>query len=113
MARVHRHCSAARPSAAHFMGLRGPCRAAPGCLASPACGSRLQRARAPRPWVCAARAAVLAAVTFLGESFSVVNGVGLGVLIAGVALFNWTKYQKMASGQAKGATRLPPAKDKH
>ena len=50
--------------------------------------------------------AVLAAVVFLDESFSVVNGVGLGVLIAGVALFNWTKYRKMATGQAKGA-RLP------
>ena len=50
---------------------------------------------------------MLAAVVFLGESFSVVNGIGLAVLIAGVALFNWTKYRKMASGQAKGAA--PPA----
>lgn len=51
--------------------------------------------------------AVMAAVSFLGESFSAINGVGLVVLIGGVALFNWTKYQKMLSGQAKGARRSP------
>jgi hypothetical protein len=45
----------------------------------------------------------MAAVSFLGESFSATNGVGLVVLIGGVALFNWNKYQKMLSGQAKGA----------
>ena len=41
-------------------------------------------------------AAVLAAVTFLGETFSRVNAVGLCVLILGVVLFNYSKYRKVA-----------------
>jgi solute carrier family 35 protein C2 len=42
-------------------------------------------------------AAVAAAVLFLGESFTWVNGMGLLVLIAGVVLFNYLKYQKLKS----------------
>ena len=42
---------------------------------------------------------MLAAVTFLGETFSAVNGVGLCVLILGVVLFNYSKYKKVGSGQ--------------
>jgi hypothetical protein len=38
---------------------------------------------------------VAAAVLFLGESFTWVNGMGLLVLIAGVVLFNYLKYQKL------------------
>jgi hypothetical protein len=49
----------------------------------------------------------MAAVFFLGESFSFVNGVGLAVLICGVALFNWFKYQKIVSGEAKGSKAVP------
>lgn len=49
----------------------------------------------------------MAAVFFLGESFSFINGVGLVVLICGVALFNWFKYQKIVSGQAKGGKPAP------
>ena len=41
---------------------------------------------------------VLAAVAFLGEDFTAVNAAGLAVLIAGVALFNYTKYRKIAAG---------------
>ncbi|KAK9915304.1 hypothetical protein WJX75_007302 [Coccomyxa subellipsoidea] len=56
---------------------------------------------------------VMAAVTFLGESFSFINGVGLVVLIMGVALFNYNKYQKILSGQAPGSRKPAsvPAKD--
>ena len=46
--------------------------------------------------------AVVAAVIFLGESFSRINALGLCVLVAGVFLFNWSKYQKIARGQARG-----------
>ena len=42
---------------------------------------------------------VLAAVAFLGESFSRINAAGLAVLVAGVALFNYTKYRKVAAEQ--------------
>ena len=45
--------------------------------------------------------AVMAAVTFLGEEFSAVNALGLLILIFGVLLFNYTKYKKIISGQAK------------
>lgn len=38
---------------------------------------------------------VAAAVLFLGETFTAVNALGLVVLIAGVALFNWQKYRKL------------------
>eukprot|EP00884_Botryococcus_braunii_P017261 jgi/Botrbrau1/4218/Bobra.0044s0018.2 len=43
---------------------------------------------------------VMAAVIFLGEDFSFINGIGLVVLVAGVALFNYTKYQRLISGEA-------------
>ncbi len=49
----------------------------------------------------------MAAVIFLGESFSFINGVGLVVLIMGVALFNYNKYQKILSGQAAPSGRKP------
>ncbi|KAK9819261.1 hypothetical protein WJX81_007119 [Elliptochloris bilobata] len=45
---------------------------------------------------------VVAAVVFLGESFSRINALGLCVLVAGVFLFNWSKYRKIARGQARG-----------
>ncbi len=53
--------------------------------------------------------AVMAAVTFLGESFSFINGVGLVVLIMGVALFNYNKYQKILTGKAPGGRKPAPA----
>jgi hypothetical protein len=43
---------------------------------------------------------VMAAVMFLGEDFSFINGIGLVVLVAGVALFNYTKYHRLISGEA-------------
>jgi multidrug transporter EmrE-like cation transporter len=46
---------------------------------------------------------VLAAVAFLGESFSRVNAAGLAVLVAGVALFNYDKYRKVAAEQRAAA----------
>ena len=54
---------------------------------------------------------VLAAVAFLGESFSRINAAGLGVLVAGVALFNWTKYRKVAAEQreAEAAAEIAAA----
>ena len=42
-----------------------------------------------------------AAVLFLHEPFTVVNAMGLVVLVAGVLLFNWIKYQKMRQGEIK------------
>ncbi|KAG7670945.1 hypothetical protein Ndes2437A_g04581 [Nannochloris sp. 'desiccata'] len=39
-----------------------------------------------------------AAVLFLHESFTLVNAMGLVVLIAGVVLFNWLKYNKLKQG---------------
>jgi len=41
-----------------------------------------------------------AAVLFLHESFTLVNAMGLVVLIAGVVLFNWLKYKKIKQGGA-------------
>ncbi|KAL4448483.1 hypothetical protein ABPG75_005702 [Micractinium tetrahymenae] len=38
---------------------------------------------------------VAAAVIFLGENFTWVNGLGLLVLILGVVLFNWFKFRKL------------------
>ena len=46
--------------------------------------------------------AVLAAVLFLGEHLTAINCVGLVVLVLGVALFNYTKYKKVITGQAVG-----------
>jgi hypothetical protein len=56
-------------------------------------------------------AAVMAAVVFLGEDFSFINGVGLVVLICGVALFNYTKYQRIVSGEAAVITPSTLRKD--
>ena len=50
--------------------------------------------------------AVLAAVTFLGEHLTYINCIGLVVLVLGVALFNYTKYKKVITGQAV-STRAP------
>ena len=40
-----------------------------------------------------------AAVLFLHESFTMINAMGLLVLIAGVVLFNWLKYMKLKQGE--------------
>ena len=55
---------------------------------------------------------VLAAVAFLGESFSKINAAGLAVLVAGVALFNWTKYRKVAAEQREAAEAAAEAAEK-
>lgn len=54
---------------------------------------------------------VMAAVVFLDEDFSYINGIGLIVLIAGVALFNYTKYQRLISGEAHIVTPAILKKD--
>ncbi len=41
----------------------------------------------------------MAAVAFLGERFTVINGVGLCILIAGVVLFNFLKWRKIKAGE--------------
>ena len=51
----------------------------------------------------------MAAVAFLGEDFSFINGIGLVVLIAGVAVFNISKYQKIKAAAREGGTRTPRA----
>lgn len=53
--------------------------------------------------------AVMAAVMFLGEDFSFINGIGLVVLICGVAVFNLTKYHKHIAAVAEGSVRTPRA----
>lgn len=45
---------------------------------------------------------VAAAVLFLGENFTWINGMGLLVLILGVVLFNYLKFQKLRSELAPG-----------
>ncbi|KAK9828533.1 hypothetical protein WJX72_000627 [[Myrmecia] bisecta] len=49
---------------------------------------------------------VMAAVVFLGEDFSFINGVGLLILISGVVLFNYTKYRKMVLGEIRASSEL-------
>ena len=48
---------------------------------------------------------------FLGESFSRVNALGLCVLVGGVFLFNYSKYRRITSGQAR--TGKPPGAASH
>ena len=55
---------------------------------------------------CQCAGVVLAAVTFLGEHLTYINCIGLVVLVLGVALFNYTKYKKVITGQAV-STRAP------
>ena len=50
----------------------------------------------------------MAAVAFLGERFTVINAVGLCILIAGVVLFNYLKYRKMKAGEL--AVHPPPVR---
>ena len=42
----------------------------------------------------------MAAVIFLGETFTPVNALGLCILILGVALFNYIKYKKLRAGES-------------
>jgi len=42
-----------------------------------------------------------AAVLFLHEEFTAINAIGLGVLVAGVVLFNYLKYQKLRQGEIR------------
>jgi solute carrier family 35 protein C2 len=44
-----------------------------------------------------------AAVLVLHEPFTVVNAVGLLVLVAGVAGFNWMKWRRIAAGELRAA----------
>ncbi len=53
----------------------------------------------------------MAAVAFLGERFTVINAVGLCILIAGVVLFNFLKYRKIRAGELavhSPSVRKPP-----
>lgn len=50
---------------------------------------------------------VMAAVAFLGEDFYFINGIGLVVLVAGVAVFNWTKYRKHLVTVSERGSRTP------
>ena len=52
-------------------------------------------------------------MVFLGESFSRINALGLCVLVAGVALFNYSKYRKIASGQARTGKPSPSSAASH
>ncbi|KAL4438191.1 hypothetical protein ABPG77_010552 [Micractinium sp. CCAP 211/92] len=52
---------------------------------------------------------VAAAVIFLGENFTWINGLGLLVLILGVVLFNWMKYRKLKQELAAAPVSAAPA----
>lgn len=56
---------------------------------------------------CKFSVAVMAAVAFLGEDFYFINGIGLVVLVAGVAVFNWTKYRKHLVTVSERGSRTP------
>lgn len=46
---------------------------------------------------------------FFGEHFGPINVVGLAILLTGVSLYNYTKYQKMKQGEIKPSRMGPPA----
>lgn len=48
---------------------------------------------------------------FLGEHLTYINCIGLVVLVMGVALFNYTKYKKVITGQVV-SSRAPPDHEK-
>ncbi|KAH7292071.1 hypothetical protein KP509_29G050600 [Ceratopteris richardii] len=53
---------------------------------------------------------IMVAVIFLGDDFSVMKGVGLGVIMLGVCWYNWFKYQKFKEGTPGddvGSEKLP------
>ncbi|KAL3681423.1 hypothetical protein R1sor_024379 [Riccia sorocarpa] len=41
---------------------------------------------------------IMVAVMFLRDNFTMLKGIGLGVIIIGVSLFNWLRYQKLVHG---------------
>jgi hypothetical protein len=49
--------------------------------------------------------AVVAAIYILGEEINLVNGLGLVVVIVGVALFNMIKYQRLRAGEIPSVKR--------
>ena len=52
---------------------------------------------------------VLAAVFFFGEHFGPINALGLAILLTGISLYNYTKYQKIKQGEIKPARKGAPA----
>ncbi|KAJ7562488.1 hypothetical protein O6H91_03G071100 [Diphasiastrum complanatum] len=42
---------------------------------------------------------IIVAVFFFGDHFTVLTAVGLAIIIIGVSLFNWFKYQKLVEGK--------------
>lgn len=45
----------------------------------------------------------MSAVIFLGDAFGSINAVGLVVLVFGAALFNYSKYKKIAEKDVRHA----------
>lgn len=43
----------------------------------------------------------MAAVIFFHDDFGIINGIGLAILLFGVSLFNFHKYQKLKNGEIK------------
>lgn len=63
--------------------------------------------------ICKEILTVLAAIVVFGERLGAVNGLGLGVTIVGVIMFNIYKYQKVKSGEiatSKGAPKCEKQK---
>lgn len=46
---------------------------------------------------------------FFGEHFGPINALGLAILLTGISLYNYTKYQKMKQGEIKPARKGAPA----
>lgn len=53
----------------------------------------------------------MAAVLFLGERFTLVNALGLLILICGVGLFNFIKYRKLRAGELPSAAAAPGGRE--
>jgi hypothetical protein len=48
---------------------------------------------------------VLTAVIVMGDRFGVINALGLGIVISGVCLFNYYKWQKMRKDSSEAHVR--------
>jgi solute carrier family 35 protein C2 len=56
---------------------------------------------------------VQVAVFFFHDPFTVLKGVGLVIIIFGVALFNWFKYKKLVEGNLGNHNRIAHQETEH
>jgi len=53
---------------------------------------------------------IVVAILFFHDQFTVLKGIGLGVIIFGVSLFNWYKYLKMRKTKSNESNDLSDMK---